>query len=137
MKRYILLICTLAIFAISVEAQVKTEVNPDVQWKFVRSNNVQLVTGQLQTFEFPAYNNLDYIVNIEILNDTLDVELFIYDVQSQLLAELSSSNATTGQLQFTVQDNAIYQIALRVKPSNGMQLKQVDILMSLLKRPKI
>jgi hypothetical protein len=135
MKSIFLSLFAVLCFAFSSQAQ--TEINPDVQWKFVRTNDVQLLTGQLQTFEFPAYKNLDYIVNLEIKSDTVDLELYLYDMQSQLLTELSAKKTSAGQLEFSVKYNATYQVAVRVKSLNEGEVKPVDVLMSLLKRPKI
>ena len=137
MKKALLALCLCLGFALSSQAQVKTEINPAVQWKFVRSNEIRLESGQLQTFEFPAYKNLDYLVNLEIQGEKVDVELFIYDMQSELIGELQASNAQSAQLPFNVLANATYQVAVRFKNKEGKEIKQVECLMSLLKRPKI
>lgn len=137
MKKAFLALCLTLSLALCDKAQGQVEVNPNVQWQFVRTNEVQLITGQLQTFEFPAYKNLDYIVNLEIKSDTVDVELYIYDMQMQPISELRIDNTRTAQMNFLVDANATYLVAVRVKGKNGQEIKQVESLMSLLKRPRI
>ena len=135
MKTFLLSLVALFCFAIPMNAQNNDEVNPNSNWKFVRTNDVNLVTSQLQTFEFPAYRNFEYILNLEAGTDSLDFEFFIYDMQSQLISSHTANAAVGTQFQFAVKHNATYQIAVRVTSPDGT-IREVKTLMSLLKRPK-
>ena len=135
MRKVFLSTLAVLLFSALSFAQGQIDVNPNVQWRFVRSNDVKLVTGNLQTFEFPAYRNHNYIVNLEMRSDTVDVEIYVYDMQSKLISEKKVKASQTAQLEFGVFNNATYQVAVRVKSPSG-ELKEVNTLMSLLKRPK-
>lgn len=135
MKKVILSILAV-LFLSNLALAQDPDINPNVQWRFVRSNEINLVTNQLQTFEFPAYRNFHYIVNLEMHTDTVDAEIFIYDMQSKLIASKTFKATSSAQLEFGVFNNATYQVAVRLKYADGT-IKPVNTLMSLLKRAKI
>ena len=132
---------TLSVLFISMLSFSQTEkgldVNPNVQWRFVRTHDISLLSGQLQTYEFPANRKFDYIVNLEMKQDSVDVELYIYDMQSKLIAKHSAKNTHTTQFEFGVFHNATYQVMVRVRKHNSDELIEVKSLMSLLQRAKI
>jgi hypothetical protein len=89
-------------------AQV-VQINPAVQWKFVRSQVVELQDKNVYQYEFPAEKGFDYVFNIEISESNMETFVKIYDLQMKPIA---GNDERTQQLSFRVPASGTYIVTL-------------------------
>lgn len=108
----------------SVRAQV-VEINPAVQWKYVRSQVVELQNKNVYQYEFPAEKGFDYIFNITISESNIETFVKIYDLQMKPIA---GDDARTEQLNFRVPVSGTYIVTLGYQgPEEGNGKTPIDI----------
>ncbi|MFT6112432.1 MAG: hypothetical protein ACJA19_001062 [Bacteroidia bacterium] len=108
----------------SVRAQV-VEINPAVQWKYVRSQVVELQNKSVYQYEFPAEKGFDYIFNVTISESNIETFVRIYDLQMKPIA---GDDATTEQLNFRVPASGTYIVTLGYQgPEGGNGKTPIDI----------
>ncbi len=122
-----------ALLLYSANAQV-LEVNPNIKWDYVRSQEIQLQSGRTYQFEFPAEKGYDYIFNLDHENDRAFASMSVLDIQYQPLTSLSdSTNSRSMDLPFRVQDNATYVVIVVLSSSEQDALLPSTI--TLIRRP--
>lgn len=127
----ILMVVTLSLFA-------QVEVNPAIQWRFVRSQTIQLGNGELYAFEIPAEPDYDYILNLTHDTDSMYVTMGVYDLQEQPLKRISNERSTTAaDLLFDVPAAATYRVVLGVVDPLSSKGKRNELALSLIRRQKI
>jgi hypothetical protein len=99
----------------SVIAQV-VDINPAVQWKYVRSQVVELQDKNVYQYEFPAEKGFDYIFNIIISESNIETFVRVYDLQMKPIA---GDDATTEQLNFRVPGSGTYIVTLGYQGPEG------------------
>ncbi len=92
----------------SAVAQV-VEINPSVQWKFVRSQVIELQEKNVYQYEFPAEKGFDYIFNIDISESNIETFVKVYDIQMKPIA---GDDERTEQLSFRVPASGTYIVTL-------------------------
>lgn len=108
----------------SVIAQV-VDINPAVQWKYVRSQVVELQDKNVYQYEFPAEKGFDYIFNIIISESNIETFVRVYDLQMKPIA---GDDATTEQLNFRVPASGTYIVTLGYQgPEGGNGKTPIDI----------
>ena len=108
----------------SVRAQV-VEINPAVQWKYVRSQVVELQNKNVYQYEFPAEKGFDYIFNLMISESNIETFVKIYDLQMKPIA---GDDARTEQLNFRVPASGTYIVTLGYQgPEEGNGKTSIDI----------
>lgn len=108
----------------SVRAQV-VEINPAVQWKYVRSQVVELQNKNVYQYEFPAEKGFDYIFNLTISESNIETFVKIYDLQMKPIA---GDDARTEQLSFRVPASGTYIVTLGYQgPEEGNGKTSIDI----------
>lgn len=136
MKKFFTLFAVLA-FLGSAQAQVK-EINPSIQWRFVRSQDLILSSGELYTFEFPAEDGFDYMFNVSHERDSMMVSIGVYDMQDRPV-EVSPSRMTkiSADMVFDVLTGATYKVVIGVVDPSGKKGDQVDLSLNLIRREKV
>lgn len=135
MKYFVLLILT-GVLALSAQAQV-VEINPSVQWKYVRSQKLDLQADNVYQYEFPAERGNDYIFSLLTTNPGLLTWVKIYDIQMRPIAQTEKRNAPQSTaLEFKVPATGTYIVAvgythLQVPASSDL----VNFDFTLIKRP--
>lgn len=121
----------------SAQAQVK-EINPSIQWRFVKSQDLILASGELYTFEFPAEDGFDYMFNVNHDRDSMMVSIGVYDMQDRPV-EVSASRMTaiSADMVFDVLDGATYKVVIGVVDPTGEKGDQVDLSLNLIRREKV
>lgn len=139
MRKYVLqfLVCLLAWgFYTDVNAQTK-EINPNVQWRFIRSDTVEWVNQQLFTFEFPAQKGYDYFFNLTHGYDSLAASIEVFDLQMKPIDMVKDSlNTLEITLFFDVQKTGTYKVYLYATDPNQDAEARLKGLFSLVRRLK-
>ncbi|MDB4107367.1 hypothetical protein N9595_02765 [Bacteroidia bacterium] len=113
--KYIFSFIIVMIMASSVDAQI-VEVNPNVNWKFVRSQKLQLQSESVYQYEFPAEKGFDYIFNLFYDMRDLITYINVYDMQMKPIASIKDSLAyKTSKLEFRVSQSGTYLVMLGYK----------------------
>lgn len=121
------------VFSLLANAQL-TEVNPNIKWEFVRSQEIPLQSGRTYQFEFPAEKAYDYIFNLDHENRMAYASISVQDVQQQpLTAKSDSANTESMDLAFRVKDNGTYFVTLVL--SNGQTDTDLPCTLTLIRRP--
>lgn len=113
------------------------EVNPNVQWRFIRSDTVEWVNQQLFTFEFPAQKGYDYFFNLTHGYDSLSASLEVFDLQMKPIDRIKDSlNTTELTLFFDVEKTGTYKVYLYATDPNQNSEARMRGLFSLVRRLK-
>jgi len=136
MKKIFTLLAILG-FLGSAQAQVK-EINPSIQWRFVRSQDLILSSGELYTFEFPAEDGFDYMFNVNHERDSMMVSIGVYDMQDRPV-EVSKSRMTkiSADMVFDVNTGATYKVVIGIVDPAGKKGDKVDLSLNLIRREKV
>lgn len=131
MRNLLLFIFTIS--TLSVFSQ-RLEVNPNVQWKFVKSQEINFQSGRTYQFEFPAEKGYDYIFNLTHNLPSAFTSISVFDMQYGPVAGIAdSSNLETMDLHFRVKQNGTYIVVL------GLKEGETDVVIpskvSLVRRP--
>lgn len=117
--------------------QVK-DINPDVQWNFVRSDSIPLLEGNTYIFKFPGKKGFDYILTFQHGEPDKTVTMEVYDMQGSLVAEYRKvPGQPSSDMLFDVEHNATYEVIIRVGDSTPTDPERYATLLSLLKREKV
>ena len=115
------------------EAQV-VEVNPNINWSYVRTQNLELQSGRTYQFEVPAEKGYDYVFNLAHSQMSAFARINVVDLQYGPVSSIvdSSSNASL-DLNFRVQDNGTYIVIVVVSGSRSEAI--IPSVLSLVRRP--
>lgn len=123
--------------AFSSWAQVK-DINPNVQWKFVRSDSLPILEGATYQFKVPAQRDFDYILTFTHGESNDSIHMEVYNMQGALVATYMSDGLDgTSDLHFNVDHNATYEVKVRIGSVTTEDPKKYHTLLSLLKREKV
>ena len=138
MMRYLVVLIVSAAFAVCSHAQV-VEINPSVQWTYVRSQKLYLQSDNVYQYEFPAERGHDYIFSLLTENAGLSTWVKIYDIQMKPIAKIEKTNAPQSTaLEFNVPATGTYIVALGyANNTNSADKNNVNFDFTLIKRPKV
>ena len=127
----------LSVLSISGFAQ-NIEVNPSVQWRFVRSQSMNLIDGLWYDFEFPAEKGYDYALVIKHNLDTASLYMSVFDMQGAVVFsnELESRQKELHNY-FDVKHTSTYKIVLNLSSGFGIENRKNEVQLSLIRRLKI
>ena len=108
----------------SLNAQV-LDINPNVQWKYVRSQQLELKNKSTYQYEFPAEKGYDYIFSLNINESGIETYVSVYDIQMKPIAG-EGDQSKTNQLQFRVPSNGTYMVALAYKGPDDNESTPID-----------
>ena len=135
MKRLIL--ASLFLFSLQFGFAQVTEVNPNIKWRFVRSQTIDFADGKYYQFEFPAETGFDYIFNLTHSLDSGIAQIYVYDLQYQPVAQvLDSSSAESTDLHFDVTSDGTYIVVLKLESNADIEAILPSTL-SLVRREKV
>ena len=128
-----LFIAFLLFFSVGAFAQ-RTEVNPNIKWSFVRSQEINFQSGRTYQFEFPAEKGYDYIFNLTHNIAGAFASISVFDMQYEPVAALTdSANNETIDLSFRAKSNGTYIVVLAL--SADAQDAILPTTLSLVRRP--
>lgn len=128
-----LLVLFICVFALHAEAQT-VEVNPNIQWRYVRTQEITLQSGRLYQFEFPAEKGYDYVVNLTHGLPDAFSSLSVTDIQyGPVRNRIDSTNSETMDLNFRVSDNGTYVLTV-VLSNHELDAKLASVI-SIVRRP--
>ncbi len=133
MKQYFLFLI-LASVGFSAKAQV-VDVNPLAEWKFIRSQELELQDRSIYQFEFPADKAYDYLINLMTKEANIETFIAVTDLQNKPI-DGSSLNQRTEQLKFKVPSSGTYRMSIIYKgpPTDD---GKTPITVTLIRRPTI
>ena len=108
----------------SLNAQV-LDINPNVQWKYVRSQQLELKNKSTYQYEFPAEKGYDYIFSLNINESGIETYVSVYDIQMKPIAG-EGEQSKTNQLQFRVPSNGTYMVTLAYKGPEDNESTPID-----------
>ena len=115
----------------SLHAQV-LDINPNVQWKYLRSQQLELKNQSTYQYEFPAEGGYDYIFSAVINESGIETYIKVFDIQMKLIAG-EGYESKTNQLQFRVPSSGTYIVTLAYKGPNENKTSPIDF--TLIRRP--
>ncbi len=136
MKRFLGMIIALSAVVFSY-AQV-TEINPNIDWKYVKSQDLDLKKGSSYQYEFAAEKGYDYVFSMSFSEVDLITSLRVLDLQKKPIAEkVDSSSSATSSMTFRVPDNATYVVVLGYDSKNEGQDEELTTQFTLIRRPRV
>lgn len=129
-----LIIGMLVALAFQTKAQT-VDVNPNIQWSYVRTQNLELQSGRTYQFEVPAERGYDYVFNVAHETENSFVRVALLDLQYKpISAMVDSSNTASMDLNFRVDDNGTYIVVVVLSAEQGADATLPSVL-SLVRRP--
>lgn len=117
-----------------VSAQI-VEVNPNVNWKYIRSQNLELQSESVYQYEFPAEKGFDYKFNLFFEKKNIGTYINVYDIQMKPIATILDSNANnTTKLEFRVPESGTYIVTLGYNNKREEDIPKADIELILIRR---
>ena len=114
-----------------LKAQV-IDINPNVQWKYVRSQQLELKNKSTYQYEFPAEKGYDYIFSVTINESGIETYVKVFDIQMKPIAG-EGIKSKTNQLQFRVPANWTYIVTLAYRGPDYNESTPIDF--TLIRRP--
>lgn len=108
----------------SLNAQV-LDINPNVQWKYVRSQQLELKNKSTYQYEFPAEKGYDYIFSLNINESGIETYVSVYDIQMKPIAG-EGDQSKTNQLQFRVPSSGTYMVTIAYKGPDDNESTPID-----------
>ena len=135
MRLFIVVFMLLGLQTVS-QAQV-IQINPNIEWKFIRSQELTLQNNSVYHYEFPGEKGYDYIFTM-VYNEKNFISFFkVLDLQNKPIAEkVDSLSKDNTQLQFRVPQNGTYNVVLGYS-SNPEELPMLFTKFSLIRRPRV
>ena len=114
-----------------LKAQV-IDINPNVQWKYVRSQQLELKNKSTYQYEFPAEKGYDYIFSVTINESGIETYVKVFDIQMKPIAG-EGIKSKTNHLQFRVPANGTYIVTLAYRGPDYNESTPIDF--TLIRRP--
>lgn len=114
-----------------LNAQV-LEINPNVQWKYVRSQQLELKNKSIYQYEFPAEKGYDYIFSVSINESNIETYVQVFDIQMKPIAG-EGEKGKTNQLEFRVPSSGTYVVTLGYNGPDDNSVTPIDF--TLIRRP--
>ena len=118
----------------------KKEVNPniDAEWRFIRSQQMELLSGSFYSYEFPAEKGYDYIFNLDHKQQGLYAVISVYDLQERLVQQTTQPVSNeSADLNFAVEVSGTYKVIVGLTDPNGKKGDKLPGQFSLIRRIKI
>ncbi len=133
----IFLFTLFALISLSGIAQVK-EINPSIQWRFVKSQELDLKDGNWYQYEFVAEKGFDYLFTMTGQSENSKASIQVFDLQHTKIADLKSDSAG-GQaaLLFDVSFSGTYLVYFGVNEKDTPDQSPVKVLFTLVRREKV
>lgn len=110
----VLISSIILLLALLAKAQIN-DINPSVQWKYVRSQELILLSGSVYSFEFPAEKGYDYLVNLTHDDDSAGITISVTDLQyGEVASKTDSSNSETMTVDFRVSAHGTYILVVQL-----------------------
>lgn len=128
---FLLVICSTTF----VNAQV-IEVNPNVNWKYVRSQKLNLQNESVYKYEFPAEKGYDYVFTMNYDISRIISYITVVDMQNKPIASVEESNSLYKvDLTFSVPQSSTYQVIVGYKSLAPEENLNKEIELTLIRRP--
>jgi hypothetical protein len=106
MKKLLIFLFFIPLFIPNLaHAQIK-EINPSIQWRFVKSQELTLKDGNWYSYEFVADKGFDYIFTLTHYSDLAKASIQVFNLQDDKIAEFKAdSSKITAALEFDVKQS--------------------------------
>ena len=138
MKKLLIFLFFIPLFIPNLgHAQIK-EINPSIQWRFVKSQELTLKDGNWYSYEFVADKGFDYIFTLTHYSDLAKASIQVFNLQDDKIAEFKAdSSKITAALEFDVKQSGTYKVFLGVNIMDIPDQTEVPILFTLIRREKV
>lgn len=128
-------IALLLFFPFGLKAQIK-EINPNVQWTYVKNQKLTAQDGQLYQFEFPIEKGYDYVVNLNHGLKGAQINLRILDLQMKPVVENYTERSDDSFMyEFDVPHNHTYMIYYLISRTDN-SAEPIDLELNIVRRLK-
>lgn len=126
----------LALFMTASAFGQRTEINPNVKWKYVRSQKLELQNESVYQYEFPAEKGHDYVFSMFYEKSQIISYINVVDLQGKPIASKEEERSQTDvRLDFSVPESGTYMVVIGYKSKFPGQNLKKDIELTLIKRP--
>lgn len=133
--RYLVGLILCIAFAVQSTAQV-VEVNPNIGWKYIRSQKLDLEPESVYQYEFPADKANDYIFNLFYSKKNMITYIKVLDMQMKPIASITDPKAiNTTRLEFRVPASGTYMVMLGYQSKDKTDASAAEIEAILITRP--
>ena len=113
------------------------DVNPNIKWTYVRSQDLDLQNGSVYKYEFPAEKGYDYIFNMFYEETNFVSYLKVLNMQLKpVAAKTDSISKDNTNLTFRVSESGTYYIVLGYN-SKAKDMLNLATKFSLIRRPRV
>ena len=129
-------IVILLFLSLGSKAQVK-EINPLVQWRYVKSQDLTLKDGRWYQYEFPAEKGFDYLFNMNHNTRAAKASIQVFDLQNQKIAEFKTDTSDiNAELYFEVKEDGTFKVFFGVNLKDVPDDTDVPVSFTLIRREK-
>ncbi|MEY2924286.1 MAG: hypothetical protein RLZZ337_834 [Bacteroidota bacterium] len=133
----IFILALVAFLSISASQAQVIQINPNIEWKFIRSQDLTLQNNSVYQYEFPGEKGYDYIFTMVYDEKDFVSFLKVFDLQNKpIAAQVDSFSKDNTQLQFRVPQNGTYSIVLGYSGSPE-KMATLFTKFSLIRRPRV
>lgn len=112
--------------------------NIDAEWRFVRSQELNLLSGSFYSFEFPAERGYDYIFNLSHELNGVYAAISVFDMQDQKISTITINESnTSADLNFDVKSSGTYKVVIGVTDPTAQKGNSLPSHLNLIRRVKI
>jgi hypothetical protein len=130
-------IIALLLCAWSASAQT-LEVNPNLKWNIIISHDIDLMSGNFTSYEFPAEKNYNYVFNLTHNLQGLHAVIMVYDMQDALIQKMVvDDNNLSVDLGFSVEQSGTYRVIIGLTNPSGQKGQPLPSQFSLIRRAKV
>lgn len=117
--------------------QVK-EINPSIQWRFVKSQELELKDGNWYQYEFVAEKGFDYLFTMSGQSENSKASIQVFDLQHTKIADIKSDSVgNQAALLFDVPLSGTYLVYFGVNEKETPDQSPVKVLFTLVRREKV
>jgi hypothetical protein len=130
------LIIALFLLGLGANAQNK-QINPNIEWRYIKSQEMTLKDGRWYQYEFPAEKGFDYLFNMNHNTKAAKASIQVFDLQNQKIAEFKTDTSDiNAELYFEVSDNGTYKVFFGVNLKDVPDETDVPVVFTLIRREK-
>lgn len=136
--KYLLLCCLSFVLIQNAEAQT-LEINPEVQWKYIRAQTLDLAPDNTYKYEIPMEKGFDYVFNLFYKESNLVTYIKVYDMQMKPIANVTDAKSIKStKLAYTVESSGTYIVLVGFANKSQVDANEtVPIEITLIRRETV
>jgi hypothetical protein len=136
--RFVVFLCMTSMTVTAFGQNKEVNPNIDSEWRFIKSQELSLLSGSFYSFEFPAEKGYDYIFNLSHELKAVYVAISVYDLQDKPIEDIVVNESNTAaNLQFDVKSSGTYVVIVGVTDPSKQKGASMPSHFNLIRRVKI